>query len=310
MGWSRRLRCGWRLPGIRVQQRLRASRRGNVLQQRELPGTVAGQWPLSLLVFKWYRQCMQTALAKEYRLLSRDSTAHQPLAYLRLRRAIRNVVERQDIQSGQALPSERDLARALTVSRVTVRKALEGLMEAGLLVRRRGAGTFIAERIVKPIARLSSFTEDLRERGLHPRSEFLERTRGAATPEEAMALNLSPGASVVRLYRVRYSGDEPLAVERSVVPASVLPDPSLVVDSLYVALEQGHCRPQRALQRLRAVALNVEQAQLLHVAPGSAGLAIERRGFLQDGRVVEFTRSWYRGDRYDFVAELHTDGSS
>ena len=261
------------------------------------------------MVSQWYGYDMQTALTNEYRRLSRDPAAHQPLAYLRLRHAIRNMVTRHDIQSGQALPSERDLAQALTLSRVTVRKALAGLMEDGLLVRRRGAGTFIAERIIKPMARLSSFTEDLRERGMHPRSQFIERTRGAVTPEEAMALNLSPGALVVRLYRVRYSGDEPLAVERSVVPASVLADPALVVDSLYVALEQSHCRPQRALQRLRAVALSAEQAQLLHVAPGSAGLAIERRGFLSDGRVVEFTRSWYRGDRYDFVAELHTDES-
>jgi len=253
---------------------------------------------------------MQTALANEYQRLSGDPTVRQPLAYLRLRRAIRNMVAQHHLQSGQALPSERDLAQALALSRVTVRKALAGLMEDGLLVRRRGAGTFIAERIVKPIARLSSFTEDLRERGLHPRSEFIERTRGPVTPEEAMALDLSPGALVVRLYRVRYSDDEPLAVERSAVPASVLADPLLVIDSLYAALERGHCRPQRALQHLRAVALSVEQARLLHVAAGSAGLAIERRGFLDDGRVVEFTRSWYRGDRYDFIAELHADRSS
>lgn len=253
---------------------------------------------------------MQTALANEYRRLSQDPTAHQPLAYLRLRRAIRNMVAQHHVQGGQALPSERDLAQALALSRVTVRKALAGLMEDGLLVRRRGAGTFLAERIVKPIARLSSFTEDLGERGLHPRSEFIKRTRGTVTPEEAMALNLSPGALVVRLYRVRYSDDEPLAVERSAIPTSVLADPLLVADSLYAALEQAHCRPQRALQRLRAVALSVEQARLLHVAAGSAGLAIERRSFLDDGRVVEFTRSWYRGDRYDFVAELHADRDS
>ena len=250
---------------------------------------------------------METALAKEYRRLSRDPGTHQPLAYLRLRRAIRNVIEHRDIEPGHALPSERDLARVLALSRVTVRKAIAGLVEEGLLTQRHGAGTFVAERIIKPMSRLTSFTEDLRARGLNPRSEFFERGIGEVTPEESMAMNLSPGVAVVRLHRVRYAGDEPLAIERSVVPASLLPDPMLVDDSLYEALEKRGCRPRRALQRLRAVLLNAQHARLLHVATNSAGLSIERRSFLDDGRVVEFTSSWYRGDIYDFVAELHTD---
>ncbi|MET0330504.1 MAG: GntR family transcriptional regulator [Dyella sp.] len=250
---------------------------------------------------------METALVSEYRRLGRDSASRQPLAYLRLRRAIRNVVEHGDIEAGHALPSERDLSKALTLSRVTVRKAIAGLVEEGLLTQRHGAGTFVAERIVKPMSRLTSFTEDLRARGLSPRSEFFERSIGEVTPEESMALNLSPGALVVRLYRVRYGEDEPLAIERTVVPAALLPDPQLVRDSLYEILETLGCRPRRALQRLRAVLLGAQQARLLHVAPGSAGLNIERRSFLEDGRVVEFTSSWYRGDIYDFVAELHSD---
>ena len=250
---------------------------------------------------------MESALATEYQRICRDPAARQPLAYLRLRGAIRSVIERRAIEPGHALPSERDLSQALQLSRVTVRKAISGLVEEGLLQQRHGAGTFVAARIVKPIARLSSFTEDLHERGLHPRSQFFERSIGEVTPEESMALGLSPGAQVIRLDRVRYSDNEPLAIERSVVPASVLADPALVNDSLYEALERVHCRPQRALQRLRAVALNARQARLLHVAEGSAGLNIERRSFLRDGRVVEFTCSWYRGDIYDFVAELQTD---
>lgn len=250
---------------------------------------------------------MPSALVVEYRRLCRDHAAHVPLAYLRLRRAIRNVIERRAVEPGHALPSERDLASTLGLSRVTVRKAIAGLVEDGALVQRHGAGTFVAERIVKPMSRLTSFTEDLRARGLNPRSEFFERDVGEVTPEESMAMNLSPGAQVARLYRVRYAGDEPLAIERSVVPADLLPDPMLVRDSLYEALgSRGH-RPRRALQRLRAVPLSARHARLLHVPAGSAGLNIERRSFLDDGRVVEFTTSWYRGDVYDFVAELHAD---
>lgn len=262
---------------------------------------------MQLLVRYWYGSGMETALTKEYRRLCQDPASHQPLAYLRLRRAIRNVVDHREIEPGHALPSERDLSRILTLSRVTVRKAIAGLVEEGLLTQRHGAGTFVAERIVKPMSRLTSFTEDLRARGLNPRSEFFERGIGEVTPEESMALNLSPGVPVVRLHRVRYAGDEPLAIERTVVPAAVLPDPMMVHDSLYEALEGRGCRPKRALQRLRAVLLSPHHARLLHVPAQSAGLSIERRSFLDDGRVVEFTSSWYRGDIYDFVAELHTE---
>lgn len=250
---------------------------------------------------------MQNALVAEWRRLGRDRDQHQPLAYLRLRSAIRNVIDRRAIAPGHALPSERDLAAALGLSRVTVRKAIGGLVEDGALTQRRGAGTFVAARIVKPISRLTSFTEDLRARGLDARSEYFERDVGEVTPEESMAMNLAPGARVVRLYRVRRAGDEPLAVERSVVPADLLPDPMLVEDSLYAALEARGCRPRRALQRLRAVPLGARHARLLHLRVGSVALNIERRSFLDDGRVVEFTTSWYRGDAYDFVAELQAD---
>ena len=228
-------------------------------------------------------------------------------AYLRLREVIRRGVERGELRPGQALPSERELSRSLKLSRVTVRRAIAGLVEDGLLNQRHGAGNFVADRIVKPLSRMTSFTEDLRARGLNPRSVVLDREVGEVTPDEAMALDLSPGQPVVRLHRLRFSGDEPLAVERAAIPHAILGDPRVVENSLYEALEAIDCRPVRALQRLRAVNLNTEQARLLDVPVHSAALALERRGFLADGRVVEFTRSWYRGDAYDFVAELQSE---
>jgi GntR family transcriptional regulator len=114
---------------------------------------------------------------------------------------------------------------------------------------------------------------------------------------------------VVRLRRLRFAGDTPLALEDTSVPQAVLRDPKQVRQSLYDTLEKLGCRPVRALQRLRAVALDAAQAGLLDLLPGSPALAIERRAFLADGRVVEFTSSIYRGDAYDFVAELHAEAA-
>jgi len=142
-------------------------------------------------------------------------------------------------------------------------------------------------------------------RGRTPHSVWLRRTDGAVTPEESMVLGLGPGTPVYRFNRIRYADGDPMALEYSTVPSFALASKEAVETSLYEALERHGARPVRALQRLRAVLFNAEQAQLLGVESGAPGLLIERRGFLRDGRAVEFTRSFYRGDAYDFVAELN-----
>ena len=250
---------------------------------------------------------MQVELLREYRRLCRQDRGQRGLAYVRLRRALQKMIGSGSVEPGHALPSERDLAAMLGLSRVTVRKAIAGLVEDGLLIQRHGAGTFVADRIVKSFSKLTGFTDDLRARGLKPRVTFLDRSVGNVSPEEALALHLSPGARVIRLRRLRFAGDKPLALEDTAVPQNLVADPNLIELSLYDTLEGLGYRPTRALQRLRAVALDAEQARLLHLPARSPALSIERRAFLPDGSVVEFTRSLYRGDAYDFVAELYAD---
>jgi GntR family transcriptional regulator len=246
-------------------------------------------------------------LFNDLKRLNRPRNPDSTPLYERLQRVLHNAIEAGSLQPGRALPSERELAKLASLSRVTVRKAIAALVSKGLLTQRHGAGTFVSERIVKSFSTLTSFTDDLRARGLKPRSRFLDRSVGEVTPDEAMALGLSPGELVIRLYRLRFAGEEPLAIERSAVPHSILSDPLRVKSSLYEALERVGCRPRRALQRLRAITFDAEQSRLLSIPRGTAGLMIERRAFLEDGRAVEYTRSLYRGDAYDFVAELNSE---
>ncbi len=224
--------------------------------------------------------------------------------YLQLQQVIRDGIGGGKLQQGDAIPAERDLAVEYDVSRITVRKAIGGLVEEGLLTRRRGAGTFVAGRVEKSFSKLSSFTEDMAARGKTASSQWILRAAGTVSPEESMALGLSPGAAVYRFHRLRSADDEPMALELSTIAGYCLPSPEAVGDSLYTALQAAGSRPARALQRLRAVPFGGEHARMLGVESGHAGLLIERRGFLRDGRAVEFTRSYYRGDAYDFVAEL------
>jgi len=232
-----------------------------------------------------------------------DETSSLPL-YQQLQRALREAIERRVLAPDDALPPERDFAAELSVSRITIRKAVDGLVDEGLLVRKQGSGTFVRARVEKNFSKLTSFSEDMRARGRTPRSVWLKRSSGTVTPEESLTLRSSPGTPVFRFHRIRFADDAPMAIEYATVLASCLPSAEAVENSLYEALEQTGNRPVRALQRLRAVLFTAEQATVLEAREKDAGLLVERLGFSKDGTAIEFSQSYYRGDTYDFVAEL------
>ena len=227
--------------------------------------------------------------------------------YLQLRSVLHELIRDGVLGPGAALPAERELERLTKWSRVTVRKALQQLIVQGLVTARGGSGNFVGRRIERSFSRLTSFTDDLRSRGLNPTVEFLSREMGKSTAEEALVLALGPGDEVIRLRRLRSGGGRPLAVEWTVVPQAILPSEQLVTGSLYEALQRLGLPPDRALQRLHAVALDAATASVLKMPQGSPGLHLERRAFLADGRAVEFTRSVYVADAYDFYAELRRE---
>jgi GntR family transcriptional regulator len=227
--------------------------------------------------------------------------------YLQLKRFIEDAIRAEFVHPGDALPSERDIAAKLEVSRVTVRKAVQQLVREGVLLQRHGSGTYVApqpSRVEQSLSQLTSFTEDMARRGMAVHAKWLDRGIYHPSPEETVILGLSSTDSVARIARLRISGDTPLAIERASLSARILPDPDAIGTSLYAHLEKDGNRPVRAIQRIRAVSLGDEDAALLEVGPGVASLHIERTSYLPSGRVVEFTRSIYRGDTYDFVAEL------
>lgn len=227
--------------------------------------------------------------------------------YLQLQKRIADAIATGRLAPGDSLPAERDMATMTGLSRVTVRKAVQALVATGQLVQRRGSGTFVAakiERLEQALSLLTSFTEDMARRGKSVESVWISRAIHSPAPEEVMALGLGAGEPVSRLERVRRSDGVPLAIERASLSVQTLPDPLQVESSLYAVLESRGLRPVRAVQRLSAANLGPRDAELLGVPVGAAGLKIERIGYLPSGRVVEFTRSLYRGDAYDFAVEL------
>ncbi len=230
--------------------------------------------------------------------------------YVQLRRRIAAGIETGLLPPDTALPPEREIAALTDLSRVTVRKALADLAEAGAVVQRQGAGSFVAPRrarVEQQLSHLTSFTEDMARRGLATETRWLERGLVLATPDDCARLGLPPGAEVARLSRLRLAGGRPMAIERAALPTAILPNPLEVTSSLYAVLGLRGLRPVRAVQKIAALNLSAEDAAMLGVPPQAAGLRIERLSRLADGTPVELTRSLYRGDTYDFVAELRMD---
>ena len=232
-----------------------------------------------------------------------DSNDNSPL-YMQVARKLIMDVRAGRYRVDQALPSERLLSEQLDISRVTARKAIDQLVGQGLVVRRRGSGNYVAPRIEQPLSRLSSFSEQLEQRGYRPSSTWLRREIVLATLEEQLALGLPHNSRVARLERLRLADDVAMAYEVSVIPAAVLPRPQEVASSLYAHLDRSGNLPVRAVQHIRAMNAPALLAERLGVPEGRAVLYITRTGYLASGVAVELTHSYCRSDHYDFVAEM------
>jgi len=224
-----------------------------------------------------------------------DESSAQPL-YQQLQRALRGAIENGIIGPDDALPPERDLAEMLKVSRITVRKAIDELVEDGLLIRKQGSGTFVSNRVEKNFAKLTSFSEDMRARGRQPRSVWLNRAEGTVTPEESLTLRSSPGTPVYRFHRIRYADDAPMAIEYATVlrdclssldavadesARSLLADQQTFFDQFVHGLAHGDARHRKhlgeiALGRQRVV--RADDTVLDGFAQGALKLLIERLG--------------------------------
>lgn len=236
-------------------------------------------------------------------IAQRLAVQHGPLAD-RLRNALAGVIEDGTIVPGEALPSERELAAKLDISRSTVRTCLKDLAEVGLVQTRPGAGTVVTGRIPKALSRLSGFTEDMRLRGLLPSSQVLELVVGQVPAETAFRTGLPLETRTLTLARLRLAGGEAFSYERAVVPVASVGEDYDGSGSLYERMDEKGARPRRILQQLEAVEASAEIAGHLGIAVGAAVLKIAQVGYDADGSAVEDAISWYRGDRYRYVGEI------
>jgi GntR family transcriptional regulator len=218
----------------------------------------------------------------------------------------------ESLNSGDAIPSERQLGIDLGVSRLTVRAALDELVREGYLVRRRGAGTFVAEPKVAKGMDITSFSDDMRERGLTPGSRTIDLRVVPAGARLGRILHVSPSQDVLTVKRLRLADGEPMAIELLHVRASLVPGltaQDLEQHSFYDLLSDRYAIAiVGGTQTVEPTVTNEEESQALGVPLHSPALLFERVTRSTAGDVVEFTSSTYRGDRYRIVTELGVGG--
>jgi GntR family transcriptional regulator len=220
----------------------------------------------------------------------------------------------ESLAVGDAIPSERQLGVDLSVSRLTVRAALDQLVREGYLVRRRGAGTFVAEpKVQKGTIDITSFSDDMRARGLTPGSRTLELREIPAGARLGRILHVSPSEPVVAVKRLRLADGEPMAIELLHVRAALVPGltaEDLERHSFYELLVSRYeLSIVGGTQTVEPTVTSEEESKTLGVPLHSPALLFERVTRSAGGEVVEYTSSTYRGDRYRLVTEIGVGGA-
>lgn len=236
-----------------------------------------------------------------------DRRSPVPL-YYQLKQILTSWISSGQFEADSRFPSETELQARFNVSRMTVRRALSDLVAEGFLIREQGRGSFVVRhRLQDQLRRLTSFSEDIRLRGLDTafRVLFFQAVRDA---EVARKMGVPDDEELVCIRRVRSVNGEPFAVQNAYVRHRFCPgivQKGLVDGSLYRTIEVVYgLRLARAVQTLVAKPADQYEAELLKIAPGQPVLAMERTTYLQDGTSIEWVASSYRGDRYRFTVEL------
>jgi GntR family transcriptional regulator len=209
---------------------------------------------------------------------------------------------------GSLVPTERVLTVELGTSRTTVRQALSELVGEGRLVRRQGSGTSVAEGKISWPLQMTSFTEQAAAAGYSATTRLLDAGRRRASDEVAGRLGVKPGAPVYLIERLRLVDGAAMAVETSHLSAARFPGLVAKVrkaTSLYRVLSEAYgVSPVTAEETIETAAASPREAALLDTDTGAPMLVLSRHSFDAGGEPVEWVRSWYRGDRYTFVARL------
>jgi GntR family transcriptional regulator len=230
--------------------------------------------------------------------------------YVQVTERLREHIEQGMWRTGEQLPGELELCRTFGVSRPVIRQAFERLMDQGLIVRRKGKGTFVAEPKIREglFQKLTGFFQDMVDQGYEVVTQVLKQHTIPASAKVASKLEVAIATPVIELERLRFVQGEPLNLVISYLPHALCPrliDEDLSRRSLYAFLEdQCGLVISRGRRTLEAVAAGEREANLLLIDRGAPLIVLDSVSYLSDGTPVEYYYAYHRGDRSRFDVEL------
>ncbi|MGE7767008.1 phosphonate metabolism transcriptional regulator PhnF [Peribacillus sp. NPDC096540] len=236
-----------------------------------------------------------------------DKNSPLPI-YFQIEEQIKRQIESGEFQAHNALPSEREYAEKFEISRMTVRQAINNLVNDGYLYRQKGRGTFVADKkLEQQLNGLTSFTEDMKARGLNPSSKLLSFEIIPASKKIANELHISIYAPVYEIKRIRLADDVPMALETVYMSANLIKGltEEIINLSLYQYVENYvKLKIDYATQTLESAIASDTEITHLAIPKHSPILFIQRNTFLKDGTPLEYVKSAYRADRYKFTITI------
>jgi GntR family transcriptional regulator len=248
-----------------------------------------------------------TIFGERWRVRTRSNVP----AHVQIEEQLAERIASRELPPGERLPPERELAKALDVSRITVRQAVSSLAARGLVERGAGRGTVVAHRkLDHDMTRVVGTTEHLARHGLEPEARIRDVSRGEASWAIAAALEVKPGSPVLRIRRLRLGSGVPLVLEDSWFPGELFPglDERDLSGSIYTIMreEYGH-EPVRAVERLEPTVARAHEAKALDVNAGAPLMIVERTAYDAEGTPVEYARDRHRGDKARWIVKVSSD---
>lgn len=246
----------------------------------------------------------ETVLPSDF-FLDLDRSSPIPL-YFQIATRLERAIREEDLPAGSRLENEISIGQRFGLSRPTVRRALQELVDKGLLVRRRGVGTQVVHGQVTRGVDLTSLFEDLTQTGQKPTTRVIHHEVTTADEQVANTLGISAGDTVVRLVRLRLADGVPIAVLDNTLPEefSDLTRDDFEKRGLYQLLRSRGVTIRVAKQRIGARAASPAESELLSLPRGAAVLSMSRTAFDSSGRAVEFGDHCYSPDLYSFEMTL------
>jgi GntR family transcriptional regulator len=213
------------------------------------------------------------------------------------------------LKEGDKMPTEEEICELFGISRITVRRALEGLQQGGYIYKQQGKGSFVmTKKTGFQLNHLKGFTEEMKALGKEPSSKVLSFEIIPPSEKAAEALGIDITQKIYRLERLRLADGVPIAIERVHLPFYRFPTLRTVnlEESLYEILQyQFGCESYKGIEEIHAGLASEEEARLLQIVQGSAVLHINRTTYEREGMAYEYVESTYRGDQYQFTVTLY-----